>query len=80
MYGQEVIFMKCRELLEEYRALLDRDTVLHMEQNMSPAGYEKSISFIWGSFSLSVPQKIWIPISIEHSSFWSNVRKWMRSP
>ena len=33
--------MKCRELLEEYRALLDRDTVLHMEQNMSPAGYEE---------------------------------------
>ena len=43
MYGQEVIFMKCRELLEEYRELLDRDTVLHMEQNMSPAGYDTII-------------------------------------
>ena len=41
MYSQEVIVMKCRELLEEYRALLDRDTVLRMEQNMSPAGYEE---------------------------------------
>ena len=41
MYSQEVIVMKGRELLEEYQALLDRDTVLHMEQNMSPAGYEE---------------------------------------
>ena len=41
MYSQEVMVMKCRELLEEYMALLDRVTVLHMEQNMSPAGYEE---------------------------------------